>query len=187
MHLTEATGQKKDHDVGGPSGKARAWSGTHCKKGFHRLVLEEGRWCRGQPAGSPRCTVSGRRLPWLWQAGWAGRVGKVCMEKEKIKSPYPAWHPFPLIFLWVFALSRVETTSVFIQPHFISLLLDSWKTLFLICLAVRFHHVIGFCSIECISYSQVWPIKPSPVTLLPFLFWQQLSRWRRKSYSVGIS
>lgn len=185
LHLTEATGQKKDHDVGDPSGKARAWCGTHCKKGFHRLVLEVGRWCRGQLAGSPHCTVSGRRLPWPGRAGWAGRVGKVWMEREKIQSPILAQYLFPLIFLWIFTLSRAETTYMFIKSHFIFLFLGTRKILFLVCLAVRFHHVTRFCPIECISLSQFWPIKPSAETLLPsLLLRQQLSRLKWQSYSM---
>ena len=101
LHFTEAIGQNKDHDGGDPRGKARAWSGTHCKKGFHRLVLEVGKLCRGWPAGSPHCTESGRRLPWPWDAGWAGHVGKVCMEGEKMKSPSPSptQHLSPLILV----------------------------------------------------------------------------------------
>lgn len=99
LHLPEAIGQKKDYSVGGPRGKARAWSGTHCRKVSHRLVPEAGRLCREWPAGSLRCTASGRRLPWPWEAGWAGHVGKVCREGEKIKSPNPTQHPFSLILV----------------------------------------------------------------------------------------
>lgn len=99
LNLPEAIGQKKDYSVGGPKGKARAWSGTHCRKVSHRLVPEAGRLCRAWPAGSLRCTASGRRLPWPWEAGWAGHVGKVCREGEKIKSPNPTQHPFSLILV----------------------------------------------------------------------------------------
>lgn len=70
----------EDHDVGDPRGEARAQAGTHCRKVSRRLVPEAGTPCRGRPAGSPRCTASGRRLPWPWEAGWAGHAGKVCME-----------------------------------------------------------------------------------------------------------
>lgn len=99
LHLTQAAGQKKDHNVGDPRGKARAWSGTHCKKGFHRLVPEVGKWYKGQLAGPLHCTVSGRRLPWPWEAGCAGHVDKICMEKEKITSPKPGYRPVPLILV----------------------------------------------------------------------------------------
>lgn len=82
LHLTEALGQKKEDDVEDPREKARAWSGTHRRKVSHRLEPEVGKLCRAQPAGSQHCIASGRRPPWPWEAGWAGHVGKVCMERE---------------------------------------------------------------------------------------------------------
>lgn len=81
LNLTEAMEKKKDDDVGDPRRKPRAWSGTHRRKVSHRLVPEVGKLCREQPAGSQHYIVSGRRLPWPWAAGWAGHVGKVCMER----------------------------------------------------------------------------------------------------------
>lgn len=117
---------------------------------------------------------------WLGRTCGQGLHGK---REDSIFNPSPVSLP-PYFPLGIYSFQGRDNLHVYQIPlHFP--LPGTRKILFLVCLAVRFHHVTRFCPIECISLSQFWPIKPSAETLLPsLLFRQPLSRLKRQSYSM---
>ena len=134
---------------------------------------------RGWPAGCPHCTVSGRRLPWPWEAGWAGRVGTVCVEGEKMKSPSPTQHPSLLLVSSLFSFGYLlfpgdrQPTCSSTPISFSFPRRQEDCTSHLPCSQIQPCDWVP----PSRSHLQVWPIKPSPETLLPsLLFWQQLCR-----------